>query len=203
MNSHLILFFAYHFPPENAAGAARPYRFFKYLSRLGYDCQVITAAKQDGRFGGNVHYVPDRFVNLKSGKEWQLERFLRKCFFPAAVGFTWSKDASDRGFDLIRSLRPSKITIISTFPPIGTLFAGWRMARLGGFPWIADFRDPFPLRIGPGASFKHQLAAYRLLENVFINYTSVLIANTDAAADIWKKRFPKHKDRVQVIWNGF
>ena len=41
---HVVLIFAYHFPPEPEIGAARPGRFYKYLKRMGYDCRIITAA---------------------------------------------------------------------------------------------------------------------------------------------------------------
>ena len=32
---HVILI-AYHFPPGPEMGAVRPYRFYKYLTRMGY-----------------------------------------------------------------------------------------------------------------------------------------------------------------------
>ena len=42
---HVILI-AYHFPPGPEIGAVRPYRFYKYLTRMGYRCHVITASAQ-------------------------------------------------------------------------------------------------------------------------------------------------------------
>ena len=42
----LVVLIAYHFPPDNAIGGARPWRFYKYLKRLGYECHVLTAARQ-------------------------------------------------------------------------------------------------------------------------------------------------------------
>ena len=41
-----ILIVAYYFPPGQEIGGARPYRFYKYLKRMGYECQVITASPQ-------------------------------------------------------------------------------------------------------------------------------------------------------------
>lgn len=81
MNNHLVLILAYHFPPENAIGAARPFRFAKYLSRMGYTCHVFTAADQFGRADPNIEYVPDPFVaSPRSSLRWQIERAVRKVF---------------------------------------------------------------------------------------------------------------------------
>ena len=86
MRQHTVLIFAYHFPPEPKIGAARPFRFYKYLSRLGYACKIITAAPQAEPPPG-VTYVPDPFETAqRRGFEWQLERAIRWGFLPGAVG---------------------------------------------------------------------------------------------------------------------
>jgi hypothetical protein len=90
MADHLILIFAYHYPPENAIGGMRPYRFSKYLSRLGYKCRVFTAAEQIGRNVPNTEYVPDPFLTRsRRSPSWQLERALRKLFLPGDMGMQW------------------------------------------------------------------------------------------------------------------
>ena len=43
-----VLLLAYHFPPDNASGSARPFRFYKYLPEYGYEPHVITASPQTG-----------------------------------------------------------------------------------------------------------------------------------------------------------
>src|SRR5882672_7431527 len=83
MTEHIVLIFAYHYPPENAIGGARPFRFSKYLSKLGYTCRVFTAADQTGRDDANTEYVPDPFVaHPRNGLGWQVERAIRKVFLP-------------------------------------------------------------------------------------------------------------------------
>ena len=37
---------AYHFPPAPEIGGMRPFRFRKYLERIGYRCHVVTASPQ-------------------------------------------------------------------------------------------------------------------------------------------------------------
>jgi len=52
-----VVIFAYSFAPENVIGAAWPFRFSKYLSRLGYTCRVFTASDQTGRDDSNTEYT--------------------------------------------------------------------------------------------------------------------------------------------------
>lgn len=50
---HRVLMLAYYYPPQNAIGAARPYRFARYLRRLGTPVSVICSPvpKPDSRYG--------------------------------------------------------------------------------------------------------------------------------------------------------
>ncbi|MBZ5662463.1 MAG: hypothetical protein LAO08_18835, partial [Acidobacteriia bacterium] len=94
MSKHLVVIFAYHYPPENAIGGARPSRFAKYLSQLGYDCRVFTAAEQAGRGDPNTIRIPDPFTaNGRRGPGWQAERAIRKVFLPGEMGIRWSAQA--------------------------------------------------------------------------------------------------------------
>src|SRR5258708_28219225 len=117
---HLVMMFAYHYPPENVIGAARPFRFAKYLSRLGYTCRVFTAADQTGRHEPSVVYVPDPFVTLpRRSLRWQLERAVRKLFLPGELGTQWSFRASRAARTYMRTHPGARVTIFSTFPPLG------------------------------------------------------------------------------------
>src|ERR1017187_6096621 len=92
MTERIVVMLAYHFPPENSIGGARPYYFYKYLSEMGYRCYVITAADQGHHPNLDTEYVPDPFVTSpRLGIGWQLERAVRKVLFPGAAGFQWSR----------------------------------------------------------------------------------------------------------------
>jgi hypothetical protein len=81
MTDHLVLIFVYHYPPENTIGAALPFRFSKYLSRLGYKCRVFSASEQIERNDSYTEYLPDPFVtHSRRSPSWQLERALRISF---------------------------------------------------------------------------------------------------------------------------
>jgi hypothetical protein len=145
MTKPLVLIFAYHFPPEEAIGGSRPFRFMKYLSRMGYACRVFTAADQARGNNLNTEYVPDPFVNSpRRGHSWQLERAVRKVCLPGEVGMQWSYRASRAARTYIRAHPSPCVKLFSTFPPLGPHLAAWQLACSEGLPWIADFRDPFP-----------------------------------------------------------
>ena len=59
-----ILLIAYHFPPSNAVGGARLFRFYKYLKRLGYDCRVVDL--DDGRQVASARVADHHFTFHRS-----------------------------------------------------------------------------------------------------------------------------------------
>src|ERR1700731_1548971 len=117
MSERIVLILAYHFPPENVIGSARPYRFYKYLSRLNYRCHVITAMDQVMRGDPNSEYVPDPFVTQpRRGFGWQVERAIRKFLMPAVTGIRWSLHAHKAARTFLQSNPNAEVTIFSTYP---------------------------------------------------------------------------------------
>jgi hypothetical protein len=203
MTKHLVVIFAYHFPPENAIGAARPFRFSKYLSRMGYTCRVFTAADQAGRNDPNTEYIPDPFFAYpRQGLGWQVERAIRKFILPDDIGLRWSYRAARAARSYVRAHPGARVTIFSTFPPLGTLLAGWQLARSEGFPWIADFRDAFAEKLFKNGTY-FQKRVYRWLERAVARRADAMITNTDAAMTKLQRRLPALAEKVHTIWNGF
>lgn len=205
MTENLVIIFAYHFPPENTIGGARPFRFAKYLSKLGYRCRVFTAACQAGRDDPNTVWVPDPSVqNPRRGLGWQMERAARKFLVPGEVGIRWSYHAYRAARIYVRANPLARIAVFSTFPPVGPHLAAWRLARDTGLPWIADFRDP----LGPDGLPERDIAPLQnrvlgKLEKLIMQRADAVIANTDAVLFKWKEKFPFVRDRSHLIWNGF
>lgn len=200
----VVLIFAYHYPPENEIGGARPYRFSKYLSKLGYTCRVFTAAEQTGCDDPCVEYVPDPFVTRsRHSFSWQLERVVRKFLLPGDVGMFWSYHASRAARAYIRAHPGARFTIFSTFPPLGTHLAGWQLARSNKFAWIADCRDPLADEFTVQHRILPQRRVYRWLERVIARRADAVIANTDAALVRWQEKFPSFSNKFHLIWNGF
>jgi hypothetical protein len=204
MTDHLVLIFAYHYPPENAIGGMRPYRFSKYLSRLGYKCRVFTAAEQIGRNDPETEYVPDPFLTRScSSPSWQLERALRKFFLPGDMGMQWSFYASRAAREYLKAHPSARVTLFSTYPPVGPHLAAWQVARSENLPWIADFRDPIPDGRNERSPHRMQNRVNRWLERRVAQKASALIANTDAALSKWREKFPSLEGKAHLIWNGF
>jgi len=204
MSERIVLMFAYHFPPENAVGGRRPFRFARYLPEVGYRCHVITAADQSSCPGSTAEYVPDPFICQPGrGMGWQVERVIRRFFLPAVVGVRWSLMACKAARSFARANPGAEITVFSTFPPLGTHLAAWRFSRSSGLKWIADFRDP--LKVSPWvegfSGFHRALSGW--LERFFLRQADLVIANTDAMAEEWRAVDPARSGRIQLIWNGF
>lgn len=201
---HLVLLFAYHYPPENTVGAARPFRFAKYLARLGYTCRVFTAAEQAGRCDPVTVYVPDPFFTREHSRlEWQVERAIRKLILPGELGTQWSYHACRAARACLRAHPGAQATVFSTFPPLGPHLAAWQLVRSERLPWIADFRDPFPDGSERKKTHPLQQQVYRRLDRTIARRTNVVIANTDGALAQWREKFPALNGKVQLIWNGF
>lgn len=199
----LVIVFAYHFPPENAIGGLRPYRFCKYLSRLGYRCFVLTAAPQNPAVYNDAQFIPDPFhLQTEKGWGWQMERAVRMVLLPGITGLQWSQAAFRAARQIVHRYPDERITVFSTFPPLGPHLAAWRLARIERLPWIADFRDPLGDTTDIRMNDLHR-AAFNLLERTLVKVPQAVLANTDAAAERLKTKYPAICDKVHVIPNGF
>lgn len=210
MNRTLLLA-AYHYPPENAIGAARPARFVKYLPAEGWDCQVLTAATPSDA-ARNVQFVEDRTRGIwggglpANGTASALRKYtelvLRRVFFPGTPGLTWWPAVIRAGVRLSREDGCAPAAVLSTFPPLPVHLAGRRLARKLGIPWIADFRDPFAHHLIKGMN-PLSARAYRRLEAWVFKEAAAVILNTEAAAAMYRELYPAHAGKMHVIWNGY
>jgi hypothetical protein len=199
----IVLMFAYHYPPDPGIGGARPYRFSKYLKRLGYRVHVI-AAPYEGMPEADATYLPDPFyATPRDGAGWQAERFCRRFLLPGASGLRWARRAAAAARDFIRENDGHRITLLSTFPPVGTHVAAFLAARTEPVPWIADFRDPMgDRRAWKGATWMHQNSLVAL-ERILMKRVDVVIANTDSALEHFQRKYPERAASFHLIWNGF
>jgi len=195
-----ILLIAYHFPPSNAVGGARLFRFYKYLKRLGYDCRVVTAARQEHQ-DPDIAYVPDTARNRREGFWWQAERWMVRFALHGDLALGWSREASQAGQSFFAAHAGRRIAILSSGPPLGTHLAARRLARQSGMPWIADFRDPVNNTAGERAPLQGIAAPF--LEQRILQRADLVLANTGPMRDRWVRANPQLKPKIQVCWNGF
>jgi len=196
--------FAYHFPPENAIGGVRPFRFCKYLSRMGLKCHVITAAAGAAGIVPSAETIPDPFVaGPREGPGWQFERAIRKLVLPGVTGTRWARTASRAGQAFLLANPSAGTVIFSTYPPLGPHLAAWRLAYLTKLPWVADFRDPMGDNPSDPLTTRTSRIVSKWLERSSVRDAQVVIANTDGAADRLRTLYPAHKHKINLIWNGF
>lgn len=207
MNRRLALA-AYYFPPENAAGAARPYRFYRYLPEFDVDRCVFTAADPGPDPPPGVVHVPDEL-----GRYWQhggpkpagaarrvAELVFRRHVILAGIGFQWSRDVA-RACEKWQALRPQeRVTVFCTYPPVGALLAPFWLDRRR-FRIVLDYRDPFSVL--SETDTREDLRIRRWIDRRAIARADVVIANSDAAAERFRREFPDHAHKVHAIWNGF
>ena len=196
--SRTLLLLAHAFPPENVSGAARPYRFYRYLPKFGISPLVITASAQKCE-KPDIVFVRDMPRDFpRQSWSWHFERIVRKLLLPGELGLTWSRKASARGCKLIPA--GQRAAVLSTSPPFSTHLAALQIKRKLGIPWIADFRDP----MRPSAEIVlPRMNVYSMLESFLFNQADAIIANTDTVYKLWSTRYPSHREKFHVIWNGF
>jgi len=195
-----VLLLAFHFPPDNASGAARPNRFFQYLPEFGYQPEVITAASQPSPVAHvNSVPAPTRFPSKRTASG-VLEIGLRKLLFPNDEGLLWAWSAA-RAAQALHREQPVA-AVLSTFPPVNTHLAGLWLKRRYQWPWIADFRDPML-----GSPFRDSThmskLADRFLEPRIFHRADAILSVTDVTADSWRRQYPHHAAKIHTLWNGF
>jgi len=195
-----ILILSYAFPPDNFAGAARPYRLGKFLQRLGYPVTVIAAgsgaqvSQEDNvfRVAGEIEGRPPT-----GGVSSLLEKATRIMWLPYDEGITWVP----RAVALASRWRQETCVLFSTSPPLTTHLAALAIQRRYGWRWIADFRDP--LTGNPGRSQWRVKWSDRLLERVIFSRSDAVIANTDRVLEHWISRYRERASKFHLLWNGF
>jgi hypothetical protein len=200
----IILLIAYYFPPDNAIGGARPFRFYKYLKRLGYECHVFTAAGLEGKgIAPDVHYIPDPLkLRPRQGLAWQAERVSWKFLLRGMHVLGWSQAAFKASQEFISQRKGERLIIISSSPPLGTHIAAWRLAKKFRIHWIADFRDPIHNAGSGDRALLESIIAPRL-EQKILRTASAVLANTDAMRNHWVANDGSLSEKTHVLWNGF
>ncbi|MGQ9635843.1 MAG: glycosyltransferase [Bryobacteraceae bacterium] len=204
MPERLALIFAYHFPPDASAGSQRPYRFAKYLSRMGYEVAVFTACEQPLDHPFPVFRIRDPFPGgNRRTAGWQLERALRKTLWPGAVGIRWAARAAESALAFLKNRSGARACVLSTFPPLGAHLAGWRVAKAARLPWLADFRDPMISTPGNWDRRRPwQRRAALWMERRFFQHAARIVANTSAMAEQFRRLRPESAAKVHTIYNG-
>ena len=207
-----VLLIAFHYPPRNEIGAARPHRFARHLRRSGTPVTVVTIPEppdapngqsDDEPFLLRVPEPPQPRQHRTRIATWSIRGtaaalgVFERIILPYDDRAWWFPHA----YEAARRLAGPGTVLLSTHPPTVTHAVALAVKNQRGTPWIADFRDPLwgnPYRTANRASLMDPL-----LERLIIENADAVIANTEASAALLRTRYPAHGAKVQVIWNGF
>lgn len=190
-----VLIVAMLYPPDPYSGAARPHRFSKYLRRLGYQVDVIAGGTRSRCVNAdNVYRVQAQYLHLPEPS--LLEIAVRVTLFPNDWGFEWVP----RVIRVAEQWRGESRLIISTSPPLTNHLAALWAKKKFGWRWIADFRDPL---VGNPYRAERTRKVDEYVERLFFRNADAVIANTDPVAEMWRIRYPKWREKIETLWNGF
>lgn len=182
-----LLLIAYHYPPENTSGAARPARLARYLPEAGVECRVIARGSAE----------PVTEADAPAYQRWLCEK-MQRFLLPYNERLPWLPAAVRAGSDLIRRERID--ALYSTSPPLVTHLVAMELSRRFGLPWVADFRDPL---VGNPWRRRRFRQYDPWLERRIFDRAALCLANTDSLADEWRKAHPAKAHKIRVLWNGY
>lgn len=204
-----VLMVAYYYPPHNEVGAYRPYRFARALRSLGSRVSVVCSSEMLRRATDQAALAqeatetvaPQRVPGPQPGRftAWLSRRFLQvqRLVLPYDDRLGWLPHAVAAA---ARTLSRNAI-ILSTSPPVATHMTALVLKLRYRCPWVADFRDP--LWGNPGRTSRRASWLDPAIEWVILTVADAVIANTDPAAEILRRRYPAQARKIHTIWNGF
>jgi peptidoglycan/xylan/chitin deacetylase (PgdA/CDA1 family)/glycosyltransferase involved in cell wall biosynthesis len=204
---HRALMVAFHFPPQaGSSGILRTLNFIKHLPRHHWEPSVL--AVTPGAFeecrDDLVSDIPPQ-VNVIRARALDAARHLSiKGKYPQVFALpdrwaSWWPAAVLAGRRAIREQSPHLIW--STYPISTAHLIGRSLARWGGLPWIADFRDP--MINGDYPSNPLQRKVWQWLETAVLRDASRCVFTTERAAQTYRGRYPQWADKCVVIENGY
>jgi glycosyltransferase involved in cell wall biosynthesis len=196
-----VLILAHSYPPVSDSGAQRPYRFAKYLSRLGHPVEVLTSTEfAQIPSSPGIHRIPPlpatRFAELCRKLTWTGCAPLRWYDY----GMTWVVDSIRYARRLVEQMGPC--CVISTYPPLSVHVTALSLKRRYSIKWIADFRDPLYANPFHSRNWLVQRTD-QYYETSILRLADAVLMNTDASADALQKRYPQWSHKISLLWNGY
>jgi glycosyltransferase involved in cell wall biosynthesis len=223
-----LLMLSYYFPPAAAVGTLRSLRFARHLPdfgwrtavvtveersydvcdaslnrQLGQDCSVYrTRLLHDGRV--QHVYQETRYGGLRERGVRDSHTLTQLVAALTAIPDTrkgWLPFAVAQGLAVLRRQRVD--AILTTSYPYTAHISGCILKALTGVRWVADFRDPWSeyAFLYPSTRFHRRVAS--ILEAKVVHRADAIIANTPAARDRMRSRYPDQSQRIVVIPNGY
>lgn len=223
-----VLIISYAYPPNNVAGAQRPYALAKYLDKTRYNVTVITCQNPDLPIGINENFDPSIdgvklvFVKSKIGnvggkfhsdnkiKDIPFSFFsrIKTIFFRIGQGLIfpdkgmfWYSNVKTflrKNNDLIRNTD----IIFSTSPVVTNhKIAYFIKLKNKKIDWIADFRD---FNYVEHWQFKKGIKSFfhKKLEDLIVNKATHLTFVTQTMQFAYQNFYPLFQNKMYCVYNG-
>ena len=200
-----LLMLAEFYPPNSVAGAHRPAKLAKYLSRFGWSpvvlCGAWTAENCEGTYDPSLEgkdSCPTIRLPRPAPSYTIPARILRRIVRPFSSPQLYPKSF---GRALLREAkglcqRERFDALWATYSPGSTLATASAIREKIGIPWVADFRDLFDYQ----RHSRRRLAALHRWEIRTCRNASAIVTVSEALAESLRKR---HECPVYVLPNGF
>jgi glycosyltransferase involved in cell wall biosynthesis len=219
-----LLMMAYYFPPYGGGFSIRIGKFTKYLSRLGWECTVVSVAPEaysaDVAFTGGgdvagavVHRTPSWERLLPAGsapapspgggapaRTGVLQRLKHVVLLPDRQ-VLWAPYALRLARRLHRE-RPFHAAL-ATAPPMSTVPAAAALRRLLRIPTVLDLRDDWTGTATFSALPPARQRVERALERATLRRADHVLVPTRPSYDRLLETFRLPAERVSLVPNGF
>lgn len=196
-----------YFPPCAASGSFRMLGFAKHLPKFGWDIIVVAsgATPWESEDAGllksvppqtEVHYVEFPLSEVRKPIPILLQKMRTK-----RCTDLWNRPALSRCEYLLESSMPD--VVLTTGPPHSVHLIGKALNGKYGLPWVADFRDPWCSWGNEVPYTNKTFLLERFWERSVFRNASVVVANTENTAEMFRQVFPHAANRIAFVANGY
>lgn len=220
-----VLVIAYYFPPMGLSGVQRISKFVKYLTRYGWEPEVLTVdpmgyyaydetlLQEVLEEGVVIHrtqskdpnrlFKKQQMVDLPSERTRKAWSGVSHFFLVPDSKIGWKKHAVAAGLALIKK-KPFDI-IFSTAPPFSAHLIGMELSEQTGIPLVADFREPWldNSRHKYPTSF-HRKRHLAMEEMIVKKAEGITTINRSIKEDLIKRHLNADAyNKIRIITHGF
>ncbi len=203
------LFIAYLFPPHGGGGVQRTTKFVKYLPSYGWQADVITNREKPRQPDSSLFddIPPETHVERVRGlllprRPSRVHQWLAKWVLTVDDKLGWLPAAVQRGRAMLN--KGAYSLIYSTSSPYTDHLVGYRLQKLTGLPWVADFRDPWVNNISDVFPTEFHRSICRKLERKIVERADRVLVVSEPMRELFLdsyKELPESK--FVTITNGF
>jgi glycosyltransferase involved in cell wall biosynthesis len=189
-----LLIISFFHSSQHHVGSIRTQRFAHYLPKFGWRPYVLTRVPTAGNNGQSVKEPDDTFYvpTIPLNKPFHLESLI------------WVPFMLRKAVEILRKT-PIEVVLISC-PPFYQAIAGVVLKKRFGSNLVIDYRDAWglnPYRQRLGSLKRTILQGEKLIENLVLRNTDLLIVSHQEMKDRYLRRFNFLQGRTEVIYNGF